>query len=187
MESTAQSPSPDGAAAALAQADDSRAAFARGLVLPRLFCSSIGAAVVLQIASAAVGLSADTTWGPLVLVSGLVVFAVTASVQLIRFRHVNGVWIAGLASRLVLGTGTAASTSYALALAASIWAGFAEMWWLVALCSSVGGLAYALSGRQWLRRYRGDPARHARAESAAWLTIMLVLAVAGLVLLVAGR
>ncbi|MEP7161072.1 MAG: hypothetical protein ABI746_08200 [Dermatophilaceae bacterium] len=187
MENNVGFPTPDEAAAAIAQAKASRADLAGRLVLPRVFYSSIGAAVTLQIASAAVGLSEDSSRTPMLLVAGLAVFAVTAGVQLMRFRRLNGVWIAGLASRLVLGTGTAASTSYALALAASIWAGFAEMWWLVVLCSSAGGLAYALSGRQWLRRYHGDPARHARAESAAWLAVMIVLALAGLVLLVASR
>jgi len=50
-----------------------------------------------------------------------------------------------------------------------------------------GGAAYALSGRRWWRRYQGDPVSHGRGESAAWVAVFGVLAVAGLVLLVLGR
>ena len=85
------------------------------------------------------------------MVAGLAVFAAVAGVQLARFRRVNGVWLGGFASRVVLGTGTAASVSYAAALAAAIWAAFGDHWWLVALWSAVGGAAYALSGRRWMQ------------------------------------
>ncbi len=50
-------------------------------------------------------------------------------------------WIGGLASRVVLGTGLAASTSYALALGAAFWAALAGLWWLWRL-RGAGGLAY---------------------------------------------
>ena len=63
---------------------------------------------------------------------------------------------------MVLGTATAASVSYAVALAAAIWAAYGDRWWLVALWSAVGGAAYALSGGRWMaatgairRRTRG--------------------------------
>lgn len=187
MENMIGAPTPDEAAATLADAEATRADLAGRLVLPSLFHASIGAAVAVQIASAAVGLAADTTRTPLVLLAGLAVFAVVAVIQLVRFRRLNGVWIGGLASRVVFGTGQAASTSYVVALGASIWAGLDHTWWLVCLCSVAGGLGYALSGRQWLRRYRGDPAEHARAESTAWLVVVGVLALAGLLLLVTNR
>src|SRR2546421_5228 len=81
----------------------------------------------------------------------------------------------------------AAADSYALALAAAFWAAFAGRWWLVAVCACAGGLAYGLSGRRWLRLYRGDPATHARAESAGWLVVISALALAGLALLLIGH
>jgi len=184
-------PTPEDAAAALAEAEISRTKLAGGLGLPSFFYSSIGGAVAVQIATAAVGLDnhgyAQTVWARLLLIAGIVIFALVAGIQLARFRRLNGVWIGGLASRVVLGTGLAASTSYVLALSAALWASFAGLWWLVAVCSGAGGLAYALSGRRWLRIYRGDPATHARGESAGWLVVISTLALAGLVLLVIGH
>ena len=107
-------------------------------------------------------------------------FAAVAGVQLARFRRLNGVWLGGFASRVVLGTATAASVSYPIALGAAIWAAYGERWWLVALWSLVGGAAYALSGRRWMHTYRRDPAAHARGESLAWLTLVTAAAVGGL-------
>jgi hypothetical protein len=104
--------------------------------------------------------------------------------QIARFRRLNGVWLGGLASRVVLGTATVASVSYPVALGAAIWAAYGERWWLVAVWSSVGGAAYALSGRRWMRSYRGDPAAHARGESLAWLALVAAAAVGGLATLV---
>ncbi len=111
-------------------------------------------------------------------------FAAVAGVQLVRFRRVNGVWLGGFASRVVLGTATAALVSEAVALGAAIWAAYGDRWWLVALWSAVGGAAYALSGRRWMQRYRSDPAAHARGESLAWLALVTAAAIGGLVLLV---
>ena len=72
----------------------------------------------------------------------------------------------------MLGTGWPAAVSYALALGAAFWAALAGLWWLVAVCACAGGLGYALSGRRWLRLYRGDPAAYARGESAGWLVVI---------------
>ena len=72
----------------------------------------------------------------------------------------NGVWLGGFASRVVGGTATAASTSYVLSLGAAGWAAFDRAWWLVALCAAAGGVAYACSGRRWLRTYLAEPGRH---------------------------
>ena len=104
--------------------------------------------------------------------------------QLARFRRLNGVWLGGFASRVVLGTAAAASVSYPVALGAAIWAAYDGRWWLVALWSLLGGAAYALSGRRWMHTYRGDPAAHARGESLAWLALVTVAAVGGLATLV---
>jgi hypothetical protein len=104
-------------------------------------------------------------------------------VQLARFRRLNGVWLGGFASRVVLGTGPAASLSYVIALGAAIWAAYDARWWLVALWAIAGGAAYALSGRRWMDAYRARPAVHWRGESAAWLALLGVAAFAGLALL----
>ncbi|WP_445149621.1 hypothetical protein [Baekduia sp. Peel2402] len=157
---------------------------AAGIVLPSWFATSIGAAIAVQIGTAAVGLGGGAPW---TLVAGLAVFAVVGVVQLTRFRRDNGVWLGGLAGRVVLGTGTLASSSYVVALAAAIWAAFAGQWLLVALASAGGGVAYALGGRRWLAAYRAEPEVHGRGESAAWLAIMSLAAVGGLVLLVLER
>jgi hypothetical protein len=104
-------------------------------------------------------------------------------VQLAWFRAANGVWLGGLASRVVLGTGTTASLSYVAAL----WAAFEGRWWMVAVCAVVGGAAYALAGVRWLRAYRTQPALHARGESAAALSLLTLVALAWLALLVLER
>jgi len=180
MESKSLNPTAAEASAALVEAEASRATLARGIAMPRRFFTLMGAAVAAQIATTAVGLGADLPW---VMAVGLAVFAVVAGMQLARFRRLNGVWLGGLASRVVLGTGIPASTSYAIALGAAIWAAFDARWWFVALWSIAGGTAYALSGRQWLRTYRALPAVHGRGESAVWLVLIGVVALAGLAFL----
>jgi hypothetical protein len=177
MEST---PNRAQATAALADAEAAQVALARGIAVPSLCFASLFAAVALQIAAAAAGLGTDRPW---VLLAGLAGFAGVAAVQLARFRRRNGIWLGGFASRVVLGTAGAASGAYAVALGAAIWAAVEDQWWLVAACALGGGAAYALSGRQWLRRYRAEPAAHARGESAAWLALGAAAAAAGLVLL----
>jgi hypothetical protein len=121
---------------------------------------------------------------PWTIAAGLAVFAAVAGLQLVRFRRRNGLWLGGFASRVVLGTGTAASASYAAALAAAIWAAYAGHGWLVALCSIAGGAAYAAGGSRWLRSYRAQPAAHARAGTPAALALLTTAALAGAVLLV---
>ena len=168
------------AVAALRDAEASRAAIAHGVATPSWFFTSIAVAISVQIATTAVGLGDGPVW---VLVAGLACFAAVAGTQLARFRRRNGVWLGGLASRVVLGTGTAASSSYAVAMGAAAWAGLEEQWWLVALCALGGGAAYALSGLRWLRGYQEQPAARARGESAAWLALVAAAALAGLALL----
>jgi hypothetical protein len=187
MESSWRPPSQDEAAAALVDAEASRAKLADGIVLPSWFATSLGVAIALQIGTAALGLGDGSSWAWAALVAGLVVFVVVGVVQLARFRRRNGVWLGGLAGRVVLGTGTIASSSYAVALAAAIWAAFADQWLLVAVASLAGGTAYALGGRRWLAAYRTEPEEHGRGESAAWLAVMALAAVGGLVLLVLER
>jgi hypothetical protein len=187
MESSDRPPTRDEAAAALMGAEASRAELADGLVLPSWFATSIGAAISMQIGTVALGLGEGSPWAWRALAAGLVVFVVVGAVQLTRFRRRNGVWLGGLAGRVVLGTGTVASSSYAVAAAAAIWAAFAGQWLLVAVASLAGGIAYALAGRRWLAAYRTEPEEHGRGESAAWLAVVSLVAVGGLVLLVLER
>jgi len=168
------------ASTALTDAEASRAALAGGIAIPSWFFTSLGAAIALQIGTTAAGAVAVTVW---LLVGGVAVLAAVAGVQLARFRRLNGVWLGGFASRVVFGTGTVASVSYAAALGGAIWAAYGSRWWLAGLFSLAGGGAYALSGRRWLRTYRAEPAVHARGESAAWLAALGVVAAAGLALL----
>jgi hypothetical protein len=184
MESTPGRPSAAEATAALAEADALRARVAHGVAMPSWFAASLGAAIATHIATTAVGVTEGRPW---LLAAGLATFATVAGVQLARFRQLNGLWLGGFATRVVLGTGAAASASYALALAASIWAGYAAQGWLVALCSIAGGAAYAISGRRWLRTYRAQPSLHARGESPVWLALLAAVACAGVVLLLLSR
>jgi hypothetical protein len=184
MESSTKPPTRDEAAAALAQAESTRARFAGDIVLPSWFAASIGAAISVQIATTAVGLGNQMPW---LVATGVSVFAVVGVLQLLRFRRLNGVWLGSLAGRVVLGGGTLASLSYAAALAVAIWAAFGARWWLMALASLLGGAGYALAGRHWMHAYRGAPHEYGRGDSAAWLTAVSAVAVIGMVLLVLGR
>ena len=181
MESEPQRRDADLAAASLRAAEAARAGLAEQIAMPSLFLASLGIAIAVQVAAAAAGLGGDAPW---LVLAGLAVFAAVAGIQLARFRRRNGVWLGGLAGRVVLGTATAASVSYTVALAAAIWAAFDDRWWLVALWSVVGGAAYALSGVRWLRGYRGDPAAHAPGESLAFLALIAAAALGGLAMLV---
>lgn len=187
MENERVAPLPEDASAALADAEAARALLAQDLVVPPLFYGSIGAAVTVQIATTAMAVADIGSWTVWLVVAGIAVFLLVAGIQLARFRRHNGVWLAGLASRVVGGTAAAASTSYGLALAGALWASIAALWWVVAVFSIGGGVAYALSGRHWVRQYRAEPARYSRGESAAWLGLLVAGAVAGLVLLVVGH
>ena len=193
MENRSEPPTPEQAAAALADAEASRMLLARRLVVPSFFYLSIGTAIAVQIATTALGVASQNgereVWHQAgwLIASGVVVLAAVATIQLIRFRRVNGLWLGGFASRVVGGTAAAASVSYALTFGAAIWAAFVGAWGVVALSSLAGGVTYAASGRRWVRIYRGEPAAHARGESVAWLVTIVVLALAGLVLLVIGR
>jgi hypothetical protein len=186
METVIGLPTPEEASNALTDAEVSRTLLASRIALPSFFYGSIGTAIATQIATTALGLANPAIWARWLLLAGVVAFVLVAGIQLARFRRMNGVWVGGFASRVVLGTAAAASTSYALASTAAIVAAFSGAWWLVAPCALAGGVAYALSGRRWVRIYRAEPATHSRGESAAWLAVLCLLAAAGLVLLVIG-
>lgn len=171
------------AAAALSEAEAGRERLTGRVAVPAWFLPVLGAAVAAQIAGAAFGVGDDRPW---LLCAGLAVFAGVAWLLLALFRRRSGVWLGGLASRVVLGTGTFASTAYVLALGAAIWAAVDGPAWLALACAVAGGAGYAVGGRRWLARYRAEPQRHARGEPALLLAAAGAAALAGLVLLLAG-
>jgi hypothetical protein len=187
MENTQKPPTAAEAAAALNDAEASRTLLAQRIRTPSWFFTSIGAAIAAQIASTAMGVGAPSRWTLAALAAGVVVLLAVAGVQLARFRQLNGVWLGGFLSRVVMGTGTLASISYAVAAAVAIWAAFDAQWWLVPTWSIIGGAAYALSGRRWVRSYRAEPALHAHGESLVWLGLITVAALAALALLLINR
>ena len=189
-------PTPEDASAALRDAALAREQLAAAIVLPSFFFTSIAVAVAVQIVTTAIAVqlanTVDAAAGTMTAAAvlgfgGLVVFGVIAGVQLIRFRRLNGVWVGGIASRVVLGSAKGASTVHVFAMVAAIGAALAEVWWLVALCALAGGIAYAASGARWMRAYRGDPERYSRAESGLLLAALALPVIGGLVLLVANR
>lgn len=188
MESTSASPSSDDAASALLAAETSRTRLVQDVVLPSAYGLSMAAAVAVQIATTAVGLSSDDGRRAAGLVAaGVVVFGLVAAVQVIRFRRRNAVMLGGFVHRAVLGTARAASWGYAAALAAAVAAALHGWWWLVAASAVAGGVTYSLSSRRWLRAYRDDPAGHATGGSPAVLAAVTVLAVVGATVLVIAR
>ena len=186
-------PTPAAASAALRDATAARQHLAETIALPSYFFSSIAVAVALQILTTALAVqltaggdaTAEPSAGtPVLAGAGLLAFVLVAGIQLVRFRRLNGIWVGGIASRVVFGSAKGASTVHVLAMAAAIGAALAEMWWLLALCSVAGGVAYAVSGARWMRAYRGAPERYSRAESVLLLIALALPAVGGLVLLV---
>ncbi|TJZ77064.1 hypothetical protein FCG67_14550 [Rhodococcus oryzae] len=178
---------PSEAADALEAAEASRSGLARGVVIPPWTHVWLGAAVAVQIATAAVGL----TWGqgsaPWWIAAGVVVYGAVAWWQLRRFRRANGVRLEGFASRVVFGAAAMATVGYLAGLVAAYAAMTHGWWWLAAPAAAAGGVAYAVSGRHWVASYRREPARLATAESVVWLVVLGVLALGGLVLLVIGH
>ena len=175
-------PSAAEASAALNDAEEARATLAQSTKMPSWFFASIGAAIAVQIATTAVGVADPSSSTLAALATGIVVLVAVAGVQLARFRRLNGVRLGGLLSRVVLGTGTLASASYA-----------------VAVGGSLGGLRQAVVAgrdridhrRRLVRAERApmapclpDRARVARARRIAHVAgLLTVAALAGLALL----
>jgi membrane protein implicated in regulation of membrane protease activity len=185
MESSNALPNPDDAAAVLDDAERSRSDLVGEMTLPPRYHAWIGSAVAVQSAATAVGLAVDEPWGIAVVLAGARAFGLVAGVQVRRFRQRNGVWVSGFVSRAVLGTAGLASLGYTAGVVSAVFAAFAGLWWLAGLCAVGGGVAYALAGRRWWRKYRQDPSGNANAESALMLAILLLLAGVGLGLLLA--
>lgn len=180
-------PSPEEAAAALADARSSAAGFAADLQLPSFFHVSIGAAITIQIGTSALGIAVQEGWPAALFLGGLGLFVAVAAVQLVRFRRFNGAWVWAIADKVVLGGGTTASVTYCLTFAGALFAALAEVWWVIPPAALVGGVGYALGGQRWLAAYREDPTGHARGLPLSWVAVAAVVATTGLVFLVVGR
>ncbi|WP_163550693.1 hypothetical protein [Candidatus Frankia nodulisporulans] len=180
-------PSPDDAAAALLAAERSQADLVAGLRLPRGFLPSLAAAIAVQILTAAIVVVVNDGVAQSVALLGAALFVLVVAVQLVRFRRVNGAWVAGLAHQVMLGCTTWSTLAYGGGLAGAAWAGFADRWWLAVLCAAAGGAGYAASGALWIRRYRGDPQGHTQLTApwtaAAAALVLLIAAGLGLLLL----
>ncbi|MFK5645244.1 hypothetical protein ACI3ET_01830 [Ornithinimicrobium sp. LYQ121] len=172
---------PDRAAAALREAEADRMALAGRIGPSRRFLVALGLVIAVHIGVVATGFARQQLW---IIGVGLAIFVVGAAVQLWVVRRLSGVWVAGFARHVVLGTGALASGTYVVALGAATWAAFAEQWWLVAAAAVAGGAAYSVAGRSWLSRQRRDPDRSWSAEPMAVQATMVVVALAGLAVLV---
>lgn len=182
-----ESMTPGEARDALSQAAAARLRMADGLRLPSYFHVSLGAAIAVQVGTTAWGVSGHS--GLLVaavLVVGIVAFIATAAVQLARFRRLNGAWVGGLASQVVLGMSTVASVVYVAGFAAAVWAGLADQWWLLVLASLACGSGYAWVGRRWWDSYRHDPREPGPGRSTVMLVLTTLLAVGGIALVLVG-
>src|SRR4051812_19975202 len=145
------------ASAALTDAEASRSALARGIATPAWFFTSMVAAIAVQIGMTAGGFGAGAPWMP---VAGAAIFAIVAGVQLARFRRLNGVWLGGFASRVVLGTGGPASVSYTAGLVGALSAAYGDRGWLGGVWALAGGARGAVGGRRRVPGYPGAPPRH---------------------------
>src|SRR4051812_4642067 len=110
METSEGRPTPDEAAAALLGAGSARDQLSHRLTLPSWFHTSIGLAIVVQIATLAVGVADQSSAGIGLAVAGLVPFVLVAVVQLVRFPRVDGGWGGGVGGRGGFGGGGAGST-----------------------------------------------------------------------------
>jgi hypothetical protein len=187
MENSERPLGPSEAQAAIADAESARARLASSLRLPIYFYSSIGAAIAVQIGTGAAGIAAQQIWGVVLAGGGVLVFVLVATVQLTRFRRLNGAWIGGLASQVLLGTAGLASLTYLVAFGLATWAALAGAGWLTPIAAAAGGAAYTWAGRRWWHQYQGAPAEHSRGEQVVVLATAGVLALAFLVALVALR
>jgi hypothetical protein len=186
MESTPNQ-SPADPRSALASADQARQRLAAGLRLPVGLHPAVAAAVAVQIGTAAYGIASQTTAGLVVALAGAAVFLGVAVLMLYQFRRINGVRVDGLASQLILGTGTLSTLAYMATFVAATWAAFESHWWLVAVLAVAGGVGYTFGALRWWHAYRNDPAAHEGGASPRVLIALAVLACLGLVaLMVAG-
>lgn len=171
----------------LALADQTRHRLSARLRLPTGLHPALAAAVALQIGTAAYGVASQTTTGLVVALAGAAVFLAVAGLTLYQFRRINGVRVDGLASQILLGTGTTSTLIYMCAFVTSTWAAFESHWWLVASAAAAGGVGYAFGALRWWHAYQDNPAAHAGGASPRMLAALAVIACLGLIaLIVAG-
>ena len=187
MESSEFPTDPAEARVALAEAQAARNRMSGNLALPSFFYSSIGAGIAVEIATTAYAIGLNDVAGMVSFFGGVAAFVLVGIVQLARFRRLNGVWVSGLASQVVLGTSNLTSAVYVAASFVSVWAAFTGVWWLVPVAAILGGVAYAWCARRWWRSYQENPMRRWQQDSKAFVIILPVLATAGLVLLLVWR
>ncbi len=171
----------------LAAAEIARQRLTGALRLPSWFHTSLGVAVAIHLGAAAYGIADQSGAGVLTAFAGCLPFVAVAWVQVVRFRRLNGVHVAGLVSRAVLGTSTWSSLAEAGGLAGAAWAALEGNPWLAGLGAVAGGVGYAAGAHRWWLGYQRDPAGHVRAESPATLVLYGLVAVVALVVLVAAR
>ena len=186
MESNSVHQDPGDPRSVLAAADQARQRLAAGLRLPAGLHPALGAAVAVQLGTAAYGTAAHTASGLVVAMAGVAVFLGAAVLALSQFRRVNGVRVDGLASQVALGAGATPALVYAAAFGAATWAAFESRWWLVGVAAVAGGAGYALAVLRWWHAYRHDPARHAGGASPRMLAVLAALACLGLAALLAA-
>lgn len=180
---------PDDARDALAQAAAAQHRLVGELRLPSYFYVSIGLAIAVQIATMGVAISGplSPTASAVGLAGGVVVFLVLAGVPLWRFRRLNGAWVAGLASRVVLGTSFLSSLVYAVGMCAAAFAGLGHVWWAVVVAAILTGVGYAWAGQRWWAAYQRAPQRQLPGDSMATTIALALLAVGFLFLAVLSR
>ena len=179
---------PDDPSSVLAVADQARRRLTAGMRLPRGLLPALAAGIALQVGTAAYGVATHDAAGLVVALAGAAVFLGVAALSLHRFRQVNGVRVDGLASQIVLGTGTLSTAAYVAGFGAGTWAAFASQWWLVAAAAVAGGVGYAVGALRWWQAYQHDPVAHAGGASPRVLAALAVLALLGLgALLLTGR
>jgi hypothetical protein len=160
---------PSDSAGDLAAAEVARQRLAGSLRLPSWFHTSLGVAVAIHIGAAAYGIADQSGSGLLVILAGCLPFIAVAWVQVVRFRRLNGVRVAGLVSRAVLGTSTWASLAEAAGLGAAAWAALEGNPWVAGVAAVAGGVGYAASAHRWWLGYlKARPATLAPSRCPPW-------------------
>lgn len=186
MESMPLAQQPEDPSSVLAAAGRARDRLADGLRLPRGLFPAVALAVAVQVGAGAYGIAAQTTAGLAVVLAGAAVFLGVAALVLVQFRRANGVRLDGLASTIVLGTGTMSTLVYMGTFAAATWAAFESRWWLVVIAAVVGGAAYSLNAFLWWRAYRLNPVERAGGVSSRTLALLALAACVGFAVLMVG-
>jgi hypothetical protein len=176
----------DDPSSVLAAADRARDRLTTGLRLPTGLFPALAVAIAVQVGAAAFGIAAQTTAGLAVALAGAALFLGVAALILVQFRRVNGVRVDGLASTIILGTGTTSTLVYMATFAGATWAAFESRWWLVGTAAAVGGAAYSLSALHWWRGYRRNPVERTGGASPRALVLLALAACVGFAVLMVG-